>query len=80
MSTETISSRLKRFSEAEEGRFQRRAEPPDPLFGPPHINYPARDGRLMADNTIQLEWIFKIKGGLDVVFQDDPGRLRRPAT
>ena len=26
----------------------------------------------MADNTLQLEWIFRIKGGLDLVFRDDP--------
>ena len=26
----------------------------------------------MSDNTLQLEWIFTIMGGLDAVFRDDP--------
>ena len=46
--------------------------PPDPLFGPPNVNYPDRDGRPMADNTLQFEWISKIKGGLDFLYRDDP--------
>jgi Uma2 family endonuclease len=53
-------------------RFRPRNGPPDPLFGPPNVNYPGHDGRPMADNTIQFDWIARIKGGLDVVFQDDP--------
>jgi Uma2 family endonuclease len=55
-----------------EGRFQRRVEPPEPLRGPPNVNYPARDGRPMSDNTLQDQWIDKIKGGLDTMFRDDP--------
>ena len=26
----------------------------------------------MSDNTLQHQWIARIKGGLDVMFQDDP--------
>ena len=36
------------------------------------IEYPDSDGRPMADNTLQYEWIVTIKGGLDGVFQNDP--------
>ncbi len=53
-------------------RFRPRNGPPDPLFGPPNVNYPGHDGRPMADNTLQDEWIDKIKGGLDTLFRDDP--------
>jgi Uma2 family endonuclease len=34
------------------------------------IEYPDSDGRPMADNTLQFEWITTIKGGLDAVFRD----------
>ena len=53
-------------------RFRPRDEPPEPLFGPPNVNYPGRDGRPMADNTIQDRWIDKIKGGLEALFRDRP--------
>ena len=36
------------------------------------ITYPESDGQPLADNTLQWEWIATIKGGLDVVFMDDP--------
>jgi Uma2 family endonuclease len=72
MSTETRPKRLHRPGGPEEGRFQRRAEPPEPLRGPPHVNYPDCDGRLMSDNTLQDHWIGLIKGGLGQVFRDDP--------
>jgi Uma2 family endonuclease len=36
------------------------------------IEYPDNDGKPLSDNTLQLEWIFTIKGGLDAVFRDDP--------
>src|SRR4051794_24272305 len=39
---------------------------------PPEIIYPDCDGEPMADNTLQYEWITTIKGGLDVMFRDDP--------
>ncbi|MDB9314476.1 hypothetical protein PN462_15290, partial [Spirulina sp. CS-785/01] len=32
--------------------------------------YPDSDGKPLADNTIQLRLIFKIKGGLDALFKD----------
>ncbi|NJK81594.1 MAG: Uma2 family endonuclease [Chloroflexaceae bacterium] len=36
----------------------------------PDILYPDSDGELMADNTLQFEWITTIKGGLDALFQE----------
>jgi Uma2 family endonuclease len=53
-------------------RFRPRDEPPEPLFGPPNVNYPGHDGRPMADNTIQERWIFRIRGGLAALYRDDP--------
>jgi Uma2 family endonuclease len=72
MSTDTAPSLRRYLNPAEAGRFQRRFEPPDPLYGPPNVNYPARDGRLVSDNTIQERWIDRIKGGLDALFADAP--------
>jgi Uma2 family endonuclease len=34
--------------------------------------YPFCDGKPMAENTLQYRWITTIKGGMDVVFRDDP--------
>ncbi len=53
-------------------RFRPRNGPPDPLHGPPNVNYPGHDGRPMADNTLQFQWNARIKGNLDLVFQDRP--------
>lgn len=36
------------------------------------IEYPDDDGLPMADNTLQYEWIVTIKGGLDIVFHNNP--------
>jgi Uma2 family endonuclease len=74
MSTETTSDRLRWLGDPDvaEGRFQRRVEPPDPLRGPPRVNYPANDGRTMADNTLQEQWMDRIKGGLEALYRDDP--------
>ncbi len=38
----------------------------------PEVVYPGSDGKPMADNTLQYEWIVTIKGGLDVLFRNDP--------
>lgn len=38
----------------------------------PQLEYPDSDGQPMAENTLQFEWIVTVKGGLEVVFQDDP--------
>ncbi len=56
------------------GRIRRRPRdhPPEPLLGPPNVNYPDCDGRAMADNTLQDDWMDTIKGGLTVLFRDDP--------
>jgi len=36
------------------------------------VEYPESDGKPMSENTLQYEWITTIKGGLDIVFRDDP--------
>ena len=72
MSTHTTPDRLRWLGLPEGVRFRPRDEPPEPLLGPPNVNYPARDGRPMADNTLQDQWIDRIKGGLDSLFRDDP--------
>jgi Uma2 family endonuclease len=36
------------------------------------IEYPDSDGLPMSDNTLQYEYITLIKGGLDILFADDP--------
>ena len=36
------------------------------------IIYPSSDGKRMAENTRQYEWIVAIKGNLDLLFADDP--------
>ena len=40
--------------------------------GTPLIEYPDSDGKPMADNTLQFEWIATIKGNLDLLFANDP--------
>ena len=39
---------------------------------PPAVVYPDSDGELMADNTLQFEWIVTLQGNLDLLFRDDP--------
>src|SRR5260370_42376096 len=34
------------------------------------IEYPDSDGRPMAENTLQFQWIVTIEGGLDSLFRD----------
>lgn len=36
------------------------------------IVYPETDGRPMAENTLQFQWIVTIQGGLDAQWRDDP--------
>jgi Uma2 family endonuclease len=43
-----------------------------PPVAPREVDYPETDGLPMAENTVQYEWIVTIKGGLDVLFRDDP--------
>jgi Uma2 family endonuclease len=38
----------------------------------PAIEYPDSDGMPMSDNTLQNDWMVKIKGGLSTQFRDDP--------
>ena len=42
------------------------ADPDDPDI------YPDSDGKPMAENTLQWDWIATIKGGLENAFRDDP--------
>jgi len=42
------------------------------LRSKPKIHYPDSDGRPMADNTLQFQWIVTLQGGLDAMFRDDP--------
>jgi Uma2 family endonuclease len=39
---------------------------------PPKVIYPDSDGKPMAENTLQFEWITTIKWGLEAVFRDEP--------
>jgi Uma2 family endonuclease len=42
------------------------------------VIYPDRDGLPMADNTLQFNWIVKIKENLEILFADfHSGRLRQ---
>jgi Uma2 family endonuclease len=43
-----------------------------PKLPPPDPMYPSSDGKPIADNTLQFDWIAKIKHGMDRVFRDDP--------
>ncbi len=36
------------------------------------VEYPDSDGKPMAENTLQYEWIVTIKGNLDALFAGDP--------
>ena len=36
------------------------------------IEYPDSDGRPMAENTLQFEWIVTLKGGVEALYRDDP--------
>jgi Uma2 family endonuclease len=38
----------------------------------PAIFYPDSDGKPMADNTLQFEWIVTIQGGIDALFLNNP--------
>ncbi len=42
------------------------------VFSEDNDFYPCSDGKPMADNTKQYEWIVRIKEGLEVLFADDP--------
>ncbi len=63
MSHTSVSLEAKGFSG---GSFGRLAE------SEPEIIYPESDGKPMADNTRQFEWIVTIKEGLGVMFGDRP--------
>ncbi len=40
------------------------------------IEYPDSDGKPMADNTEQYEWIVKIKENLEILFANSPQNYR----
>lgn len=39
---------------------------------PAVIDYPESDGKPMADNTLQFQWIVTLQGGFDDLFRDRP--------
>src|SRR5438045_3144844 len=39
------------------------------------IHYPESDGKPMADNTLQFQWIVRIQDNLDDQYRDDPNVL-----
>ena len=41
-------------------------------FSRPPVDYPDSDGKPMAENTFQYQWIVTITGGLEHLFADDP--------
>ena len=43
-----------------------------PESNKPAVIYPDSDGKRMADNTLQFEWIVTIKEGLELYFRDRP--------
>jgi hypothetical protein len=72
MRTGRTPDHSRRFGLPEGVRFHPRKGPPARLFGPPHVNYPGHDGRLMWNDDLQAKWMIKIKGSLDGLFRDDP--------
>jgi Uma2 family endonuclease len=38
----------------------------------PEIHYPESDGKPMADNTKQFQWIYRLAGNLEALFSDRP--------
>jgi Uma2 family endonuclease len=45
---------------------------PPATFRPGRIVYPDSDGKRMAENTLQYDWIVAIHGNLEFLFRDDP--------
>ncbi|MBL8793802.1 MAG: Uma2 family endonuclease, partial [Planctomycetia bacterium] len=43
-----------------------------PTTSVPEIEYPDSDGKPLADNTLQFQWIVTIKENLDTQYRDDP--------
>ena len=43
-----------------------------PLAMGQDIIYPDTDGKPMADNTLQFQWIVTIEGNLEILFVDHP--------
>ena len=41
-------------------------------FSPTPVDYPDSDGKPMAENTLQYQWVTTITGGLEHLFVDDP--------
>lgn len=46
-----------------------------PLISEPEVVYPDSDGKPMADNMLQSEWIVTIQGNLDLLFANDSNVL-----
>jgi Uma2 family endonuclease len=72
MSLERPLDRRRSVGLPEGVRFHPRKRAPAPLFGSPNVNYPSSDGRIRSNDTLQGDWMVKIKGSLDAIFDDDP--------
>jgi Uma2 family endonuclease len=42
------------------------------IFPPQEMAYPESDGKPMADNTLQFQWIVTLQGNLDAMYRDHP--------
>jgi Uma2 family endonuclease len=72
MSLERPLDRRRSVGLPEGVRFHPRKGAPAPLFGPPNVNYPACDGRIMCNDTLQGDWMVRVEGSLGALFSDDP--------
>src|SRR5262245_20023134 len=43
-----------------------------PTTSEPEIQYPDTDGKPMAENTLQFQWIVTLQGNLDGMYRNDP--------
>lgn len=46
--------------------------PSNTFIPPAAVQYPDSDGKRMADNTLQFEWIVTLQGNLDLLFRSNP--------
>jgi Uma2 family endonuclease len=46
--------------------------PSNTFIPPAAVHYPDSDGKRMAENTLQFEWIVTLQGNLDLLFRDNP--------
>jgi Uma2 family endonuclease len=46
--------------------------PSNTFIPPAAVHYPDSDGKRMAENTLQFEWIVTLQGNLDLLFRSNP--------